>query len=113
MNFGRGPLTNPLIVEAAEELFVPVLIYNNKRGNDEKLLKHFKEPSWNNPVIRYLDSSEKDLVPRKELVLTAAETANRMASSLRQHNAEVPAWLQAIAVPTKARKLQQATFSMY
>jgi len=102
-----------LIVEAAEELFVPVLIYNNKKGKDEQLLKHFKERAWNNPVIRYMDSSETDLVAKKELVLTVAETASRMAESLRSSKADVPAWLDSIAVPTKARQLEKATFSMY
>ena len=105
-------MTNPLIVEAAEDLFVPVLVYNNK-SSDEKLLKHFKEPSWNNPVIRYLNSDEKDLTPRKELVLTVAETAKRMTDSIRSMEKDVPAWLDALAVPTKARQLQRATFSMY
>jgi hypothetical protein len=100
-------------VEAAEDHFVPVLIYNNKKGNDEKLLKRFEEPSWNNPVIRYVNSDETDLVPRKELVLTAAETASRMSAALRKHNASVPEWLDALAVPTKAEDLQLATFSMY
>lgn len=106
-------MTNPLIVEAAEDLFVPVLVYNNKGGNDAKLLKHFNEPSWNNPVIRYMDANETDLVTRKELVLTAAETANRMATALKKSNTSVPAWLEAIAVPTKARNLERATFAMY
>ncbi|QEG24422.1 hypothetical protein MFFC18_43410 [Mariniblastus fucicola] len=106
-------MTNPLLVEAAEELFVPVLIYNNHKGSDEKLLKHFEEPAWNNPVVRYLDAKEQDLIPRKELVLTTAETASRMADSLRKARNEIPAWLTALAVPTRAKSLEQATFSMY
>lgn len=105
-------MTNPLLVEAAEDLFVPVLVYNNK-PNDAKLLKHFKEPSWNNPVIRYLDGHERDLTPRKELVLSVAETASRMASSLAKADSEVPAWLNAVAAPTKMKQLEWATFSMY
>lgn len=106
-------MTNPLIVEAAEELFVPVLVYNNKRGDDEKLLKHFNEPAWNNPIIRYMDGNETDLTPRKELVLTVPETAQRMANSLRKAKAEVPAWLDGLAVPARAKQLKRATFAMY
>lgn len=106
-------MTNPLIVEAAEDLFVPVLVYNNKKGNDEKVLKHFNEPSWNNPVIRYMDHRERDLTARKELVLTVPETANRMVQSLQRIEANVPAWLQSLAVPTKAKQLERATFAMY
>lgn len=105
-------MRNPLIVEAAEDLFVPVLVYNNKQ-EDAKLLKHFREPSWNNPIVRYMTSKEKDLTPRKDLVLTTAETASRMVSSLKAADKEVPVWLDALAVPTKRRQLRQATFSMY
>lgn len=106
-------MTNPLLVEAAEELFVPVLVYNNKKGEDAKLLKHFKEPSWNNPVIRFLNENERDLTPRKELVLSTPATAARMVDSLQNTDTEAPAWLNALAVPTKAAKLEKATFSMY
>ena len=100
------------MVEAIEDQFVPVLVYNNK-AEDAKLLKHFQEPSWNNPVVRYLDSNEKDLTPRKELVLTVPETASRMADSLRNAQLDVPSWLTALAVPTRARQFEQATFAMY
>jgi len=105
-------MTNPLIVEAAEDLFVPVLVYNNKPG-DAKLLKHFKEPTWNNPVIRYLDGKERDLTPRKELVLSVPETASRMVSSLQKSDHEVPVWLEGLAAPMKQKQLEWATFSMY
>ena len=106
-------MTNPLLVEAIEEQFVPVLVYNNQKGDDAKLLKHFDEPAWNNPVIRYLNASEKDHVPRKELVLSAPETASRMADSLRNANNEVPSWLKAVAVPTRKNQFAKATFAMY
>jgi hypothetical protein len=102
-----------LIVEAAEDLFVPVLVYNNKKGDDEKLLKHFNEPSWNNPVIRYLNDKEEDLTPRKELVLTVPETASRMLGSLQRAGRDTPAWLEGLSIPTRARQMEQATFSMY
>lgn len=91
---------------------MPVLVYNNK-SSDAKLLKHFNEPSWNNPVVRYMNHREQDLTARKELVLTVPETANRMAKSLRKAEKEVPVWLESLAVPTKAKKLQRATFAMY
>ena len=53
--FGREPMSHPLVVEAIESAFVPLLIHNNKQGYDSQILKQFKEPSWNNPVIRYVD----------------------------------------------------------
>ncbi len=106
-------MTNPLLVEAIEEQFVPVLVYNNRKGGDAELLKHFNEPSWNNPVIRYLNDQEKDLTPRKELVLSVPETAKRMIDSLLAAKIEIPAWLTAVAVPSRQNQFEKATFAMY
>lgn len=64
VNFGNGPMSNPLIVEAIETYFVPLAIYNNKSGKDAIILKKFNEPAWNNPVSRIIDSNGKDLVNR-------------------------------------------------
>ena len=47
------------MVEAIEDAFVPVVVFNNKGGKDAQLLKRFNEPSWNNPVVRFLDGSGK------------------------------------------------------
>ena len=48
-----------------EDLFVPFLVYNNK-PEDKVTLDSFSEPAWNNPVVRFLDSSGKDLIERKD-----------------------------------------------
>ena len=46
--FGREVLSQPLIVEAIEDLFLPVVVYNNlDQGTDAKLLQRFKESAWN------------------------------------------------------------------
>ena len=55
--FGSEILTDPLIVEAIETLFVPLCIYNNKKGTDAEVLSLYNEPSWNNPVLRVTDSN--------------------------------------------------------
>ena len=55
--FGREVLTNPSLVEAVENEFFPVLVYNNRKGGmDEKHLKRFQEPAWNYQVIRFLNA---------------------------------------------------------
>ncbi|MCA9256836.1 MAG: thioredoxin family protein, partial [Phycisphaerales bacterium] len=51
-SYGDRVLSHPLIRDAAESLFVPVAVYNNIPGDDENTLKSFKEPAWNNPVVR-------------------------------------------------------------
>lgn len=89
-----------------------MLVYNN-RGSDKPLLERFNEASWNNPIVRYMDDKENDLVKRKALVLTVPETAQRMTQTLRNEKRDVPKWLEAAAVPMRAKAFQQATFSMY
>jgi len=98
------------MVEAIEDLFVPVLIYNNK-SNDAALLKKFGEPSWNNPVVRFLNSDEKDLISRKSGVWTVGPMAARMSAALKAAKRQVPAYLSDLAIGN--RKLETATFAMY
>ena len=75
--FGQRPLSHPLMVEAIEELFVPVLVFNNRKGKDAILLERFSEPSWNNPVVRYLDPAGKDLIERKANSIDQRDHGNR------------------------------------
>lgn len=63
-NYGQNVLSNPLLVEAIEEYFIPLAIYNNKGGADAKILKMYNEPSWNNPVVRIVNTQGKDIVKR-------------------------------------------------
>lgn len=93
-NFGAGPLTHPLLVEAIETLFVPVVVHNNKGGDDARMLERFKEPAWNNPVVRWLDSAGHDLIPREDGVWSAGEIAARMTKALEKSGATVPEWLK-------------------
>ena len=98
------------MVEAIEDLFVPVLIYNNK-SSDAALLKKFNEPSWNNPVVRFLSSDENDLVDRQSGVWTVGPMATRMVAALKAAKREVPSYLSDLAISN--RKLESATFAMY
>ena len=63
--FGRDTLSNPLIVEAIETDFTPLLIHNNKSGKDADVLQRFGEPAWNYQVIRFLDAAGGDILPRR------------------------------------------------
>jgi hypothetical protein len=62
--FGREVLSDPAIVERIERDFVPVAIFNNVEGKDRAVLEAFREPTWNNPVVRILDADQKALAPR-------------------------------------------------
>ena len=111
-DYGRRPLSHPLMVEAIEELFVPVLIYNNRKGKDAVLLEKFSEPSWNNPVVRYLDSTGNDLISRKDRVWTTAGTAKRMVAALESAGSEVPKYLTLVAAESDSKN-ETATFAMH
>lgn len=106
-------MSNPLVVEAIEDLFVPVLVYNNRKGTDETILKQFKEPSWNNPVVRYLDASGKDLIPRKDGVWSTKGTVERMVAALKASNQQVPKYLRSLLASYSQTNQQTATFAMH
>ena len=98
------------MVEAIEDLFIPVLVYNNKKS-DEALLKQFKEPSWNNPVTRFLDSENKDIIARKDRVWQMKDMAARMVAALNAGKREVPKYLADLA--GQPAKTEKATFAMH
>ena len=77
-------------VEVASSDFVAVAIYNNVPGDDEKVLKKFKEPAWNNPVVRFLDTSEKDLIPRWDNEWSQVGLLKQMKAALEKAGRPVP-----------------------
>jgi hypothetical protein len=95
--FGDQPLSHPLVVEAIEDLFVPVAIHNNKPGKDAEILKRFNETAWNYPVARLLDAKGVDLIPRQEGLFAVGEIATRMIAALKAAQREAPAYLQLVA----------------
>ena len=110
-DFGSGPLQHPLILDVARE-FVPVAIYNNVKGRDEAVLKRFTEPAANNPVVRFLDPDERDLLPRKEGVWDAETILKRMCLALRQADREVPEYLRMLTAELKPSIREKAVFAM-
>ena len=107
--FGRTVLTDATVVEAAEALFVPTLIYNNQPQH-AALLSSFGEPSWNNPVVRIMRPDRSELVPRHAGDYTARGLLDRMRAALKAAGAKIPPWM-ALAVPPATT--QTATFGMY
>lgn len=95
-SFGQVVLSKPEIVQAIESEFIPLLIYNNRGGEDAKLLKRFGEPSWNYQVIRFLNSDAKDVIPRKDKIWSISSVANRMSQALAKYNINTPPYLKAL-----------------
>lgn len=113
MAFGEGPLSEPLLVEAAETLFVPVAIRNNVDGYEKEVLERYDEPTWNNPVVRYVDGRGADLIPRKDRVWDLGGTAARMVAALEAAERDVPAWFATAAEESSAGEVETAAFAMF
>ena len=62
--------------------FLPLLVQNNTGGADAKVLKLYEEPSWNNPVVRFIGADGKDLIARKDRVYSAIAIEKRMKEAL-------------------------------
>lgn len=105
-------MSHPLIVEAAEDLFVPVAMYNNVGGHDGAVRERFEEPSWNYPVARYVDAAGDDLIERRDRVYDVQPTAARMVAALEAAEADVPAYL-ALLRAEASDGLSYATFAMF
>lgn len=94
-------------------MFVPVAIQNNADGEDARTLERFKEPAWNNPVVRFLDLQGKDVIARKDGVWSAAELAARMSASLAAAKQTVPLWWKLAELDARATELPHAVFAMH
>lgn len=115
VTYGNKVLSHPLIVEAAETLFTPVVIYNNIKGDDEKTLKSFNEPAWNNPVIRMLSVSGESIAPRLADDYSVSGVVSRMVAALKATNRDVPQYLEILNEEESSRRMgvERATFSMH
>lgn len=113
MAFGEGPLRLPLLVEAAETLFEPVAIRNNVDGYEGEVRESFEEPSWNNPVVRFVDAERRDVVPREDGVWKTGPLLGRMAAALEAAERDVPTWFRTVAAETASGDVETALFSMW
>jgi len=115
-NYGNDVLSHPLIRDAAENLFVPVAIYNNIEGKDRDVLNSFKEPTWNNPVVRIVDNRRKALAERVNGDYSAAGLVDAMVTALKAAKKSVPPYLALLHDELTARNsgaVEQATFAMH
>ena len=74
--FGANVLSHPLVIEAAEDLFVPVALIRGSRNGSKHVadsvakangtkttLSDFDDLTYNTPLVRLLNSVGEDLVP--------------------------------------------------
>jgi len=112
-DFGKTVLTYPLLVEAIEEEFLPVLVYNNRGGEDKKLLNRFNEPAWNYQVIRFLNAQGHDIIPRKDRIWDIGGVASRMIETLKTIKRPVPKYLETVALENNKQNHAVCAFAVY
>lgn len=112
--FGHHVLSHPFVVEMIETYYVPLAIFNNKGGKDKKILQQFKEPSWNNPVVRVINEHGQDIVPRLANNFSREGVVDRINQSMTVSNQITPKyfdiWTEEVA---GASNSQEAYLSMY
>ena len=94
---------------------MPVCVYNNTEGDDDaRVLAAFKEPSWNNPVVRILDHKKKDIVERLAKPWTVDALCQTMVAALKKQKRKVPAYLNLLAMEERSRAsgVETAVFGM-
>ncbi len=111
--YGDGVLSHPLLVEAIQESFIPLAIFNNHKGADAIILKQYGEPSWNNPVVRIVDHTGADVTDRIAGKYTHQQLLSGMIDALEQSNQKPPLYLELLQDEWSQNTLSSATYSMY
>ena len=114
-NYGHKVLSNPLMTEAIENEFIPLAIFNNKRGKDKEILNKYNEPAWNNPVVRIVNANGDNIVQRVASDYSARGLYNAMVSALKKTGNPIPEYMKILgkelsAVPSKTK---ETYYSMY
>mmetsp|Transcript_17735 Transcript_17735/g.21382 ORF Transcript_17735/g.21382 Transcript_17735/m.21382 type:complete len:124 (+) Transcript_17735:210-581(+) len=81
---GKMVFSDMELVRQLESEFVPLLIQNNTAGgHDKKIVAKMGEKQWGEPVIRFLDPDEKDIIPRVTGYFSKAATKMRIRKVLK------------------------------
>ena len=102
-----------MLVDLVENEFVPLAIKNNVPGADAAVLAEYKEPTWNNPVVRYFGADGTELISRKDRVWDEPAVIARTAAALEAAKVERPGYFDLLVTENTATKTNEALFSMY
>src|SRR3546814_16326735 len=78
------------MVELIADRFVPVAIFNNHPGADAEILRRYDEPSWNNPVVRFLGPDGAELLPKLADRYDALGLHEKITAALERLGDDVP-----------------------
>jgi len=114
--YGNTVLSHPMIVECIESCFVPLCIYNNLKGEDLRVLNKYSEPTWNNPVVRIVDSKGDDLIPRQPDFRNTSLLLSTMRDGIIRSGHQVPGYFDILreeVAANESMQLDEVYFSMY
>ncbi|AXT18655.1 thioredoxin family protein [Flavobacteriaceae bacterium AU392] len=115
-NYGHNVLSHPLMVEAIEDQFIPLAIYNNKEGKDKQILQLYNEPSWNNPVVRIVNAKGENVVNRIAGNYSAKALYSTMTTSLEKANKPIPEYMKLLETEllnSNNNTIKETYFKMY
>ncbi len=114
-NYGHNVLSHPLMIEAIENEFIPLAIYNNKGGKDREVLNLYKEPSWNNPVVRIVNSEGKNLANRVAGNYSSKGLYNAIIQSLVKAGKPIPEYVRILGkeITASTSNLKEDYYKMY
>ena len=113
-NYGHNVLSHPMMIEGIENLFIPLAIYNNKAGKDREVLNKYNEPTWNNPVVRIIDTNGKNLVERVAGNYSTRGLYTAMVKALKTQKKEIPGYFKLYGQEINATNAtQEKTYQMY
>ena len=112
--FGSEVLRHPLLVETIESYFIPLAIYNNRGGEDARVLNLYNEPAWNNPVVRIVDEKGLDMTSRLNGNYSTHGLADMMTNILIKTYGKAPVYLQLLTDELDALQngTEVSTYSM-
>jgi hypothetical protein len=96
VNYGRDVLSHPLMVEAIENEFIPLAIFNNRPGKDAGILKQYNEPSWNNPVTYFVDAKGIDIIPKLANSYHPLSMYRKMVEVIQKVQGKIPRYLETL-----------------
>ena len=115
-NYGHNVLSNTLMTDAIENEFIPLAIYNNKGGKDREVLNKYKEPTWNNPVVRIVNANGENIAQRVAGNYSAKGLYNAMIEALNKSNKTIPEYVKILGkelASTSSPKLKEDYYKMY
>lgn len=115
-NYGHKVLSNPLMTEAIENEFIPLAIFNNKKGNDLKILRKYNEPTWNNPVVRIVNARGENIVKRVASDYSAKGLYRAMVKALEKSGIPIPEYMKILGKELSYQQnpnIKETHFKMY